>query len=117
MSLESGSQPSANDSNPRREVTGDVTSESYYSSNFKEILRECLSPSNPDHHVISSDAVSVVERFRCLSGRNSIDLHRCNVSVWLNQTYTRSGCTMDHGPDYINTYYIMHMHHDMSHAS
>ena len=42
--------------------------EAYYSSNFKEVLRMCLLPSNPERHVISTDEESVVEDFMILNG-------------------------------------------------
>ena len=52
-----------------------VKEEAYYSANFKAILSTVLSTSH-ERHVISSDAVSAVERFMALPG-GVINLHRC----------------------------------------
>jgi hypothetical protein len=40
-----------------------TSSEVYYTANFKEVLTECLIPSNPEGHVISDHERSMVKDF------------------------------------------------------
>ena len=57
---------------PRKKSSSEEgRSEVYYSANFKAVLKSCLESSNPEHHVISPEEVSIVDGYMNLNGELS----------------------------------------------